>query len=84
MTYRIEFTQLAVKQLRKLENDVKERILRGLERIRIRPESFVTRLVGDAGYKLRIGDYRLILDIDREKIIVTVIRIGHRKRICTL
>ena len=52
-----------------------------LERIRIRPESFVTKLVGDPGFRLRVGEYRIIIDIDKEKLLILVIKIGHRSRI---
>jgi len=52
-----------------------------LERIRIRPESYVTKLVGDSGYKLRVGDYRVIMDINKGKLSILVIKIGHRRNI---
>jgi len=41
----------------------------------------VTKLVGDSGYRLRVGDYRVILDIDEGNLIILVIKIGHRKKI---
>jgi len=52
-----------------------------LERIRIRPESFVTKIVGDPGFRLRVGEYRVIVDIDKNKLLILVIKIGHRTRI---
>ncbi|MCK5560121.1 MAG: type II toxin-antitoxin system RelE/ParE family toxin [Thermoplasmata archaeon] len=80
MTYEIKFSDKAFKQLKKLERKIQERIITILERIRIRPEAYVTKLVGDPGYKLRIGDYRVILDIEREQLLILVIKIGHRKK----
>lgn len=79
--YIVKFTENTESQLKKLEKEVQERIIKVLERIRIRPETFVEKLVGEPGYKLRIGDYRLILDIDRNKLIILVLKIGHRKNI---
>lgn len=79
--YIVKFTENTESQLKKLGKEVQERIIKVLERIRIRPETFVEKLVGELGYKLRIGDYRLILDIDRNKLIILVIKIGHRKNI---
>ncbi len=61
MTYEIFFSEKALKQLKKLNRNTQERIISALERIRIRPETYVTKLVGDPGYKLRVGDYRVIL-----------------------
>ena len=71
----------AKKQLIKLERNIQERIISALEKIRIRPESFITKLVGDQGYKLRVGDYRVIMDIDKNSLIILVIKVGHRKNI---
>ena len=79
--YEILFSQKAKKQLFKLERVIQERIISALERIKIRPESYITKLVGDPGYKLRFGDYRVIIDIDKSKLLVLVIKIGHRKNI---
>ena len=79
--YQIFFSDRAGKQLKKLEKTLQQRILAALERIRVRPEIHVTRLVGEQGYKLRAGDYRIIMDIDRGKLIILVIKVGHRKDI---
>jgi len=81
MTYQIFFTDKAKKQLEKLEKIDQERIIKSLQRIRIRPEAYITKLVGDPEYKLRVGDYRIILDIEKEKLIILVLMIGHRKNI---
>ena len=79
--YEIIFSQKAKKQLFKLEKNTQERIITTLERIRIRPEDFVTKLIGDPGYKFRVGDYRLIMDIDNNNLLILVIKVGHRKDI---
>ena len=81
MTYEIIFSDNALTQLKKLEHSIQERIIKSLERIRIRPEAYVTKLVGDPGYRLRVGDYRVIIDIDKEKLHILIIKIGHRKNI---
>ena len=79
--YEIIFSEKAENQLKKLEKNIQERILATLERIRIRPEAYVSRLVDDTGYKLRIGDYRVIIDINQNKLMILVIKVGHRKNI---
>ena len=81
MTYEILFSDKALKQLKNMERDVQERIIAAMERVRIKPEKYVTKLVGDTGYKLRVGDYRVIMDIDSKKLQVLVLKIGHRKNI---
>ena len=79
MTYEIIFSDQALRQLKKLEKTVQGRIIAALERIRIRPQAYVTKLVGDPGYKLQVGDYRIIMDIDNNKLTILVLKAGHRK-----
>ena len=81
MTYELIFSDAALKQLKKLEKSTQERIISTLERIRIRPQSHVKKLVGDSVYRLRVGNYRAILDIDEGILVVLVIKVGHRKKI---
>lgn len=80
--YEIVLTDIAKKQLKKLERDIQERIIGVLERLRIRPESCdIKKLVGMPGFRLRVGKYRVILDIDKNKLIILVLEIGHREKI---
>ena len=77
--YEIIFSDKAKKQLEKLDRKIQARIIKVLERIRMRPEAYVTKLVGDAGYKFRVGDYRVICDIRDRQLILLVVTIGHRR-----
>jgi len=79
LVYHIVFSNKASKQLSKLDKEVQKRITAALERLQIRPEAHITKLVDDPGYKFRVGDYRLILDIEEERILI--LKIGHRKNI---
>jgi len=81
MTYTVLISKSAAKQLESLEPEVRKRIVSALERIRIRPEKFVKKLVGSPGYRLRVGDYRVIIDIEHDKLLILVIKVGHRKNI---
>ena len=82
--YHIDFTDTAKKHFSKLEPIMQERVTKALERIRIRPEAHITKLVGNDSYRLRVGDYRLILEIDLPGLIIYVTKIGHRKNIYNL
>ena len=81
MTYDVELSDKAYGQLKKLDKAVQERIIASLERIRIRPERFVTKLVGDPGFKLRVGDYRVVMEIDQKAMRIIVLMVGHRKNV---
>jgi mRNA interferase RelE/StbE len=79
--YKVIFTKNAEEQLKKLETEIQKRIILVLERITIRPEHFLEKLVGEPGFKLRVGDYRIILDLDNKDLIILVIKVGHRRNI---
>ena len=79
--YEVIFSAKAEEQFKKLEKEVQKRIIAVLERIRIRPESYVSKLVGESSYKVRIGDYRAIIDLDKNKLIILILKVGHRKNI---
>ena len=81
MVYGLEFTDTFRKQFSKLEKSIQQRIITALERIRIRPDYFVKRLVGSPYYRIRIGDHRIILDIKHDKLIIIVMEVGHRRNI---
>ena len=79
--YRIEFSKTAKKQLLKLKNDVQKRVISTLERIKTRPYPHLKKLVGSPFFRLRIGEYRAILEIHEDDMSVVVIEVGHRKNI---
>lgn len=80
--YELIYSPTALKQLKKLEHNTKERILLALERLRIRPESCdIKKLIGMPGHRFRVGDYRIIFEIEKEKLNIWVLQIGHRKKI---
>ena len=79
--YEVIFSDKALKQFNKLEKNTRSRIVAVLERIRVRPEAHLKKLVGDPSWRLRVGDYRLIIDIDRGRLMVLIIAVGHRKNI---
>ncbi len=79
--YEIIVSDIAKKQLSKMGQGIKDRIGIVLERIRIRPFHFVKKLVGSPYYRLRVGNYRVILDIKEEKLIIFVIELGHRRNV---
>lgn len=79
--YEIIFAPKALKFLNKLPSNIQKRIVGGLERARIRPHSHFIRLVGLKGYKMRIGDYRIVADINQGKLEILIIKIGHRRNV---
>jgi len=81
MTYELEYSEIALEELERLEKDTQERVVYSLERIRIRPYPHIKRLVGCPYFSFRIGKLRAILEIKEDKLLILVMRIGHRKNI---
>ena len=79
--YEIIITDKVKKQLEKLPSQIKNRIGSAFERIKFRPFSFIKRKQGTPYYILRIGNYRAILNIQQNNLIIFVIEIGPRKNI---
>ena len=80
--YDLIYSPSALKELEKLDKAIRDRIIIALERLRIRPGSCdIRRLVGMPGYRFRVGDHRIIFDIEQEKLHLLVLKIGHRKNV---
>ena len=73
MTYEVIFSDFADKQLNKLSLDTQNRIISTIKRCQIRPHIHVKKLVGSKYFRLRVGDYRVIMDIIGEKLIIHVV-----------
>jgi len=81
LTYKLVYTQRAVKDIRKLEQISKKRIGRALVRYEEDPLKYAEKLIDPrlGTYRFRIGDYRVVFDLKGNEIIV--LRVGHRKDI---
>jgi mRNA interferase RelE/StbE len=79
--YVLNYSETFRKQIKKLPKDIQKRVIEVLERIKIRPFSYIKKLTRNPFFSLRAGDYRIILDIKQDKLIILVIEIGHRKKI---
>jgi len=83
MTYRIALSPMAARQLRKLDAQVRRRIQAALDLLAEQPRPpSATRLVGGAGeWRVRTGDYRIVYEIEDERLFILVLRIGHRREV---
>ncbi len=77
----MEFSELAAERLRKLERPVRQRIAKKLHEVAEDPRRYLTRLASVEAYRLRVGDYRVIVDVDWEHAIVHVLTLGHRSTV---
>ena len=80
MSYSVEWHSQAIKFLEKLQKNIAERILKKPDKVKEDPFRFLEHYEGDY-YKLRIGDYRMLIDIDFEKKILFIRVFDKRSRI---
>ena len=79
--YEIIFDPIAIEFLEKSEKQLAKRILDKILSTKENPRHFFERLSSRGDYKLRIGDYRVIADIDDNKKRIEITLIGHRKNV---
>ena len=79
--YSISFTKSADRTLRTLPREMARRLRERLGQIAENPcaqHSNVTKLRNRPGYRLRVGDWRVIYEIENEELVILVLRIGPR------
>ena len=81
MKYRYVYTHRASRDIQGLEENIKKRIGKALIRYGEEPLKYASKLTDPAlgTYRFRIGDYRVVFDIEDDEIVV--LRVGHRKDI---
>ena len=81
MIWDVKWSGKSVKQLKKLDKTVARRIRDGVLGITDSPFQSVRRLTDSPFYRMRIGDYRIILDLQQGKLIIFVVELDHRSKI---
>ena len=81
--YTVEFTGAAAKQLRKLDSGIRRRIQTSLAALRVDPRpAGVKKLAGtNDSWRIRIGGYRAIYEIEDDVLVVPVVTVGHRREV---
>lgn len=77
----VEWTEKAIDLLEGLESDVQRRILSKLDEATDWTDHYLDKLSGYPYYKLRAGDYRVIVSWDRDGDVLLVEAVGHRKNV---
>ena len=79
--YTLIFSESALKFLRKLDRPIARRIVSTLERQAGNPQFKPKRLVNSPYSRYRIGDYRVILRIKQDQLVIYVITVNRRDKI---
>ena len=83
MTYVVSVAPAAARQLRKFDPQIRRRVQAAIDLLESNPRPpAAIQLVGGSGeWRVRTGDYRIIYEIHDGKLVVLVLRVGHRRDI---
>jgi len=80
VTYSLQIKKSAAKALQKIEKDDRIRLIENIDRLRNEPNAGGVLKGEFAGLRrLRVGNYRIIYEVIDERLVILVIRIGHRR-----
>ena len=81
--YELLLARQAERDLRKLPAEIFQRIIRQLRSLSQAPRPPGCRKLTDSGgdYRIRVGEYRILYEIDDEKRQIKILRVGHRREV---
>ena len=83
MRYSLEFTTSAVREYRSLDRQVQRRVAMKITELCTDPlPPGVKKLQGEPDhYRIRIGDYRIVYRVNGHRLVIVIVRIGHRREV---
>lgn len=86
MTYKVEYTEQAIKELKKIDKHTQFFILAWIEKNLVdceNPRQHGKGLTANRSgeWRYRVGDYRIIAEIEDDKVIILVLTVGHRREV---
>lgn len=80
MTLQIEWSPKAAKNISKLPQQLIQKVLQKIEKVKENPFLYLEHFEGKF-YKLRIGEYRALIDIDTKRNTLMIQVFDHRKKV---
>ena len=81
MVWQALWSEKSVTQLKKMDKKTAQKIYDSVLDCTLDPFRAVTRLANSPFYRMRVGNYRVILDIQQKKMIILVVSADHRRRV---
>ncbi|MCU0851347.1 MAG: type II toxin-antitoxin system RelE/ParE family toxin [Candidatus Thermoplasmatota archaeon] len=79
--FSVIYDDVALYDLGKLEKKIRKRIFEKIHSTKENPFHYFEKLTARNEYKLRVGDYRIIADIDEKTKRISILFIDHRKNV---
>ena len=79
--YRLEIKEKAIKELSRIRPDMGMKLLSSIESLASNPKPRQSHKLrgSNISYRLRVGDYRVLYQIDEDYKLITVYKVGHRR-----
>ncbi len=82
MSFTLDLKKNVKKELEDLPFEVQQRILREIALLLENPfKQGVIQLTGENSFRTRVGDYRIVFEVDEVKKVVTLVTVGHRSKV---
>lgn len=78
MSYSLVWSPKSEKELAKLDKKLVVRIVKKMKRVGKSPFDFLEKIKDEDGYKIRVGNYRVFIDLRREEKEIHVLTVRHR------
>ncbi|MBA2662863.1 MAG: type II toxin-antitoxin system RelE/ParE family toxin [Bradymonadaceae bacterium] len=81
MSYTVELTKSAAREFKKLERAIQVRVAQAIDALKDEPRPEGVRKLSGAEnlWRVRVGDYRIIYSIEDDILLVTLVRVRHRR-----
>ena len=79
--YQIRYRSSATKMLQRMPNNIAKTVVGKINQLAqnpYAPNNNITRLTGEPGYRLRVGDWRVLYEIHDETLVIEILKIGTR------
>ena len=79
--FKVQYRASAAKMLRRMPRNVAKTVVRKIDQLAVSPyapNNNVTRLKGEEGYRLRVGDWRVLYEIHDDVLVIEIVKIGPR------
>jgi mRNA interferase RelE/StbE len=83
MSHTISYVPSAAKAIRKLDKPTARRLLDAIGALARdpHPPGCIQLKGGDGEFRIRVGDYRVVYDVQDDELVVLVLRVGHRREV---
>jgi mRNA interferase RelE/StbE len=81
VTFKVFLHPKAAKEIQKIEKQIRKRIIESAKQLYENPDKLGKPLKQSDYWSLRVGDYRVIFELNQNKRQVTILFVGHRSKV---